>query len=395
VASHPCPAPADLATVFIREVRGLPELTWAEGMHICLPRDILADTGLVETLDNKGQVTISADLRRPAPHHADSLRLRRAFTDRAPTSSRLPFPYHRVPAWLRNGIASLLGRRQKKRAHIWAAFPRWPLDLSADFLADWAAGPAATLAQHGPTPVLLTHDLDSPEGVTNLVHLFLNREERHGARSSNFVVPCAWPLDHGLLGEIRQRGHTLGVHGYDHANRTSFVSAADRLKRLTAGKDMLADYEADGYRAPSLLRTRPLLQDLERFYRFDSSIPTSGGLFPTPNNGCASARPFLLGGLRETPLSLPRDGSLRFFGHRPAEIRDLWIACARTIARSRGVVVLLTHCERRFSGNSGMLQAYEEFLDFIASSAKFRFSSFPEVLSARLPSWSAPAQKIA
>jgi peptidoglycan/xylan/chitin deacetylase (PgdA/CDA1 family) len=352
-------------------------------MHVCLPWFVLTNTGLVESLDERGQVTLTADLSRPAPHHGDTLRLRRAFTDHGPASSRLPFSYHRVPAWLRHGIAFLVGRRQKKRPDIWAAFPRWPLDLSADFLADWAAGPSPSLAAHGPTPVLLTHDLDSPEGVTNLVDLFLEREERHGARSTSFVVPCGWPLDQGLLRAIRQRGHTLGVHGYDHANRTAFVAAAERRRRLSAGKEILSDYGVEGYRAPSLLRTRALLQDLECLYRFDSSIPTSGGLFPTPNNGCASARPFLVDGLAEIPLSMPRDGSLRFFGHGPDEIRDLWIACARTIARSRGVVVLLTHCEKRFSGNPGMLQAYEDFMDFISCSAEFCWSSFTQFMDTR------------
>ena len=44
--------------------------------------------------------------------------------------------------------------------------------------------------------------------------------------------------------------------------------------------------------------------------------------------------------------------------------RDLWIECADLIARSGGVVVLLTHCERRFSGDAGMLDAYRRFLEY-------------------------------
>jgi peptidoglycan/xylan/chitin deacetylase (PgdA/CDA1 family) len=379
VVSHPCPALADLVPVFIREVRGLSELQWAEGMHVCLPEAILVDTGLVDTLDERGHVRLSADLRRPEPELVELLRQRRAFTDQEPTSSRLPFSYHRVPGFVRHLVARLIGRWQKSRQHVWAEFPRWPLDLSADFLADWANG---TAAQHvRPTPVVLTHDIDSPEGLRNLVSRFLHLEEQYQAISTSFVVPCAWPLDHGLLRSIRQRGHMLGVHGYNHANRTSFVAPAERIERLTAGKNVMADYDVEGYRAPSLLRTHALLKDLERFYRFDSSIPTAGGLFPTPNNGCASARPYLLGTLTEIPLSLPRDGSLRFFGHRPPEIRNLWISCARTISRGRGVVVLLTHCEQRFSGNPKMLQAYEEFLSFVASSVNFCFSTFSEVIS--------------
>lgn len=58
----------------------------------------------------------------------------------------------------------------------------------------------------------------------------------------------------------------------------------------------------------------------------------------------------------EIPLSLPRDGSLRFLGHTPKEILSLWKLCANSLADAGGVVVLLTHCESRFSGNPGNAQ---------------------------------------
>src|SRR5262249_52992836 len=151
------------------------------------------------------------------------------------------------------------------------------------------------------------------------------------------------------------RGHEAGVHGFDHSNRTPFAAADERARRLDAAKPLAERYGMVGYRAPSLLRTRRLLRDLSTRYRYDSSIPTSGGPFPVPNNGCASARPFSVEGIAEIPLTLPRDGSLRFLGYQPREIADLWIGCAETIARSGGVVALLTHCERRFTGNARML----------------------------------------
>jgi peptidoglycan/xylan/chitin deacetylase (PgdA/CDA1 family) len=375
--------PPDLVAVEIREVRGLNELRWAEGLRVCLPAAVVAETRLADAGADRGAVTLTADLPRPAVHHVGAIRMRCAFTDKPPMSSRLPFSYHWVPGFIRHQVASFIGRRQRNRADVWAAFPRWPLDLSSDFLADWANGPSTRIAR--PTPVLLTHDLDSPEGVENLLHRFLVLEEKCQARSTSFVVPCAWPLDHGMLREAIQRGHAIGVHGHDHANRTPFAPAAERLARLGAGCQALTAYGAGGYRAPSLLRTRALLEDVARFHPFDSSIPTSGGLFPTPNNGCASARPFAIGSLIEIPLSLPRDGSLRFLGHSAAEISDLWIACARTISQSGGAVVLLTHCEDRFSGNPEMLQAYERFPDFIVASPEFTWSTFEEVLRSHAP----------
>jgi peptidoglycan/xylan/chitin deacetylase (PgdA/CDA1 family) len=309
----------------------------------------------------------------------DRLRLCAAYTDVAPVSSRLPVSYQYVPAWARSLLAGLFGRWQRRREGDWARFPVWPLDLSADFLADALTPQRSSIAQ-GPTPVILSHDLDSPEGLRNLVTDFLEVEEQAGARSVNFVVPCAWPLDHGLLAEVRGRGHEIGVHGYDHSNRTPFAGAEERARRLNAARDFIDRYGVAGYRAPSLLRTRALIEGLRELYRYDSSIPTSGGLFPVPNNGCASARPFELEGMPELPVSLPRDGSLLFLGYRTSEIVRLWIECAETISRSGGVVVLLTHCEARFSGSRELFAAYREFLDFIRSSPRFAFSTPSEVL---------------
>jgi peptidoglycan/xylan/chitin deacetylase (PgdA/CDA1 family) len=333
------------------EPRGEPE--WAAGKTFLVPEERTPDT-------------------------AAALRERRAFTERPPTSSRLPFSYQLVPSRVRDVVARTMGRVLRRRSSSWGQFPRWPLDLSADLVLDLAGDRSPF--EEGPTPVLLTHDLDSAEGLTNLVTRFLDLEERFGARSTSFVVPCGWPLDHGALAGVRERGHVLGIHGYDHANRTPFLPEAERRARLEAARPLRERYGIDGYRAPSLLRTRGLLRDLAAGFRWDASVPTSGGPFPVPNNGCASARPFRLEGIWELPLSLPRDGSLLFLGHAPEEIGELWCSLADEVARSGGVVVLLAHCEERFSGSPAMRGAYERFLEHVASNERFRFATPAEVI---------------
>lgn len=353
-----------------RRVRAGLGPAWAQGLRVSLPASAW------EGLEHRHGDRIAVEA-------VESLRLRAAFTESPPLSSRLPVSYRRVPGWARSLLAGALGRAQRFRESNWAHFPAWPLDLSADFLADALGMPASPFAQ-GPTPVILSHDLDSPEGLANLVRDFLDVEEQAGARSTSYVVPCAWPLDHGLLRAARERGHEIGIHGYDHSNRTPFAAPEERARRLNAARDLIDRYGVLGYRAPSLLRTRALIRGLRELYRYDSSIPTSGGLFPVPNNGCASARPFRFDGLRELPVTLPRDGSLLFLGHRPREIARLWRECADTISRSGGVVVLLTHCEARFSGNPEMLAVYRDFLDQVRSSARFAFSTPSEVLGLRI-----------
>ena len=372
-----------LTRVRVGSVGNRPHAAWAEGLDVHIPRSLL------DRAQWRGAVSADQVLHVPdgpsAVVDADVLQVRehRAFTEVPPASARLPISYQVVPGRVRAMIGSLIGRWNRGRAAQWGAFPRWPVDLSADFLADLVDQPAAprTAAAGAPTPVILTHDIDSPEGLSNLAASFLPLEEAAGARSTNYIVPCAWPVDVAIVADISARGHEVGIHGYDHSNRTPFAEPADRRQRLDAARTVAALHGATGYRAPSLLRTRALVRDLAPRFRYDSSIPTAGGLFPTPNNGCASARPFCIETLTELPVSLPRDGMLRFLGYTPAEIHHLWIECAELIARAGGVVVLLTHCERRFSGQPPMLDAYRRFLDYLSERPqRFAFSTPAGVL---------------
>jgi peptidoglycan/xylan/chitin deacetylase (PgdA/CDA1 family) len=350
---------------------------WATGMRVSLPAPVLERTGWSSALSPAGDLEIGSSSSHITEPDVAGLRERCAFTDRPPLSARLPISYQFVPGWARAMAASAIGRWNRRKVSRWAGFPGWPIDVSADVLNDLGE-PTPDAGLEGLTPVVLTHDIDSPEGLTNLLGRFVPLEEAAGARSTSYVVPCAWPIDHAVLAELVTRGHRVGVHGYDHSNTTAFADAVERARRLDAARPFAERYGVTGYRSPSLLRTRALLKDLDTRYRYDSSIPTSGGLFPVPNNGCATVRPFVVEGIVELPLTMPRDGSLRFLGYSPEEIAALWMECADIVARARGVVVLLTHCERRFSGHPGMVDAYRRFLQFVRDRPE-RFSfSMPE-----------------
>lgn len=361
--------PEALREITIGRVNQPARLEWAEGLTVSLPARLA---------DALAPGVKSGDLRPQKNAFDESLvhelRLHAAFTDQMPASSRLPVSYQLVPPRVRTLIGRLIGVYERRRVESWARFPKWPIDLSADFLGDLLAEDQHRDADDVLTPVWLSHDLDTAEGLRNLTGEFLDIEEAVGARSTNYIVPCDWSIDHALLGEVRERGHEVGVHGYDHSNTTPFCDSDQRQRRLAAAAELIERYDVTGYRAPSLVRTRPLLTDLSAHYRYDSSIPTSGGRFPVPNNGCATARPFLIGSIVELPLSLPRDGSLRFLGHGPQAILDMWKSCADLIRRSRGQVSLLTHCEARFSGNPPMLDAYRRFLDHLKEDGRYRFT---------------------
>jgi len=370
---------AELVRVRI-DSKGLPErVRWAKGMWVNLPAP-LARCVASFAFDEP-------DTRALAHTSANQLRMFAAYTPDPPASARLPINYRRVPGPARRLVARAIGRVQWTRRSSWSRFPGWPIDLSADVAADLGDSPRISFSR---TPVLLTHDIDSAEGLENLVRLFLPIEEAFGARSTNYIVPCAWPLNHALINEVACRGHEIGVHGYDHANRTPFLPAQHRLQRLARGKEFGDCYCAVGYRAPSLLRTKELLADLAALYRYDSSIPTAGGPFPVANNGCASGRPWRIGKIWELPITLPRDGSLQFLGYSPDLIARLWQETAQILARSGAIVSLLTHCEAGFSGNARMLGAYRAFIEFVAASAQFEFVR-PCDLIARIEATREPA----
>ena len=182
---------------------------WAEGVRFKVPADLPARLGW--RVLTSGDVSIDRGAPPVPPGEIPKLRERAAFTEQPPLSARLPISYQRVPGRVRALIGSAIGRRHRGRADRWADFPQWPLDLSADLLFDLSL----PVAPYPPSPakVILTHDIDSSEGLRNLVRCFLPAEEGVGARSTNFIVPCAWPIDEALASEVTARGHEVGVHG--------------------------------------------------------------------------------------------------------------------------------------------------------------------------------------
>ena len=163
---------------------------WAEGQTVKFPADLARDvaSGAVAAGAPQAVALCLAS--------ASALRLQNAFLTRPPRSSHARVNYRLVPGPVRRLIGSAIGRVQRRREAAWAAFPGWPVDLSADVAADLAR---SAPVERRKTPVLLTHDIDSPEGLRNAHRLFAPMEESFGARSTNYVVPCAWPLDVALI----------------------------------------------------------------------------------------------------------------------------------------------------------------------------------------------------
>jgi hypothetical protein len=86
-------------------------------------------------------------------------------------------------------------------------------------------------------------------------------------------------------------------------------------------------------------------------------------------------------GIWELPLSMPRDGSLLFLGYSPDEILKMWIDCAQSIRAAQGIVVLLTHCEARFSGSTEMMRIYRAFIEYLLNEGHYEITLGTKVIA--------------
>nr|NJM00984.1 polysaccharide deacetylase family protein [Desulfobacula sp.] len=351
-------------------------LAWMEGLTFFWPSAFLQ-----EFINAKGNEFASVRINGEA-YRLKTITGKRSHSDIAawvfkdncfftpkPASAKLPFSYNIIPDQIRWLAASTIVRINKSKRQNKMPFPRWPLDLTVDSIEDierCCVECEDIITKKRESSIQLTHDIDTPESLENL-HLFLEIEEKHHVHSTNFIVPRGWKLDFSILEAVKKKGHEIGIHGYNHDNRTPFLSSIKMEARIDEAVELLLDYKIKGYRAPSLLMSAPLMEILGKHFHYDSSIPNSGGFYSSQRNGCMTARPFYYNGILEIPLTLPSDANLLFQNKKEEEILEMWIKLTKIILKSGGTVNLLTHCEKRYSGNKKMLDIYDEYISYLNS----------------------------
>jgi hypothetical protein len=206
--------------------------------------------------------------------------------------------------------------------------------------------------------LILTHDVESAEGLRLAIEL-ADLEEERGLRSSFNIVARWYPIDEGILHELRGRGFELGVHGVYH-DRSMFASRTAFESQLPIVSEMATRIGAVGFRSPATHRIFEWLADLPLAY--DSSVPHSDPFEPIPG-GCCSLWPFFIGNVVELPYTLPQDHTLfTLLGHRST---SLWQDQVERIERLHGLVELLTHPDPGYLGDRSKRALYVEFLEAI------------------------------
>ena len=206
---------------------------------------------------------------------------------------------------------------------------------------------------------MLTHDVESAEGLRLAVEL-ADLEEERGFRSSFNVVGAQYPIDHGIVRELEARGFEIGLHGLHH-DRSLFSSRAEFERQLPGLAEAARELHAEGFRSPATHRVVDWLSELPVAY--DCTMFHSDPYEPQPG-GCCTLWPFALGPLVELPYTLPQDHTLFTLLRQRSPRRGSRQVDA--IDERFGLVQCLSHPDRGYLGDANKRAIYVEFLDGLA-----------------------------
>jgi len=226
--------------------------------------------------------------------------------------------------------------------------------------------------------LVLTHDVDTARGYKRCLSL-ADVEERLGFRSSFNFVPLRYTIDDGLLGELRQRGFEVGVHGLYHDGKY-YETKSEFLERVEKINHYMKKWQCNGYRAPCMLHKLEWFHDLD--IEYDASTFDTDPFEPNPC-GARTIFPFIVtceGTKRqyvEMPYTLPQDFTLFvLMQHRNTEI---WERKLEWVARRGGVSLMNTHPDymnmngKRCGSEEYPVEYYEQFLQHILTGYAGRY----------------------
>lgn len=218
--------------------------------------------------------------------------------------------------------------------------------------------------------VVLTHDVETEDGV-KLVSDLAALEEKYGFRSAWNFIPYKYKTDPGLIAELKDRGHEIGVHGYNHDGRL-FESRRTFDWRSGPINKALEEWSSVGFRAPMVHRNLNWLQALDVDY--DASCFDVDPFQAMPG-GVGSVWPFIAGKFVELPYTLPQDHTLLIsLGETTSRIWEEKLAYLKSLA---GMAMLVTHPD--YLDVPERLRVYEAFLQFLQTQKECWFALPREV----------------
>ena len=202
------------------------------------------------------------------------------------------------------------------RVQAETTFPAWPVEpllvTKVDaYLRATSAGrmPKCHRIAYWPgnarAAFVITHDVEWDAGLRRAPALAALEKEL-GFTSCWNLVPERYPIDWGIVDELRKGGFEIGIHGLKHDGKL-FQSRSLFSQRLQAIHEYARSWGAEGFRSPSTLRNAEWMTAMQ--FKYDSSFPDTDPYEPQ-TGGCCSIWPYFLGSMVELPLTLPQDHTL-------------------------------------------------------------------------------------
>jgi len=206
--------------------------------------------------------------------------------------------------------------------------------------------------------IVLTHDVETGEGF-KFIPRVIELEEKYGFKSSWNIVPFKYPLDKSIIDLIRQNGHEIGIHGYNHDGKL-YYSEKIFTERAQYINDAIERFGAAGFRSPMVHRNLKWLQKLN--IKYDCSCFDYDPFQPFPG-GTGSIWPFIAGRFVELPYTLPQDHTL-FYVLKEKNI-NIWRKKIDWLVSHSGTILSLTHPD--YLAEKDHLEFYEELLKYLKS----------------------------
>jgi peptidoglycan/xylan/chitin deacetylase (PgdA/CDA1 family) len=272
-----------------------------------------------------------------------------------------------IPRRTQISLRRLLAHRTQRDL----SFPSWPIEdgvlsllrfyayclltalgeESSRFRWFWPGGHRAAL--------ILTHDVESSEGLKRVLEI-ADIEQERGFRSLFNIVASQYPIDYGVVRELKDRGFEIGVHGLRH-DRSLFASREAFVRQLPAVEEAVRRLGAQGFRSPSTHRVYEWLGELPVLY--DASMPHSDPFEPQPG-GCCTLWPYTIGDVIELPYTMSQDHTL--FTLLEEHSVDPWLRQVEAIEQRNGLIQCLSHPDPGYLGDADKRALYVELLDALA-----------------------------
>jgi hypothetical protein len=273
--------------------------------------------------------------------------------------------YYKLKPLIPRSVQIALRRRyvahlRERHAHV------WPIDKKAAAKpAGWKGWPEGKRFA-----VVLTHDTDTERGQGRCRDL-MELEKGLGFCSSFNFVPRRYDVCPVLRKTLVENGFEVGVHGLYHDGKY-YESREEFSRRAKLINEYLKDWDAVGFRSPSMLHNLDWIHELD--IEYDASTFDTDPFEPQ-SDGMGTIFPFWVAGKDgqrgyvELPYTLPQD----FLIFVMLEQKDpgIWMKKLDWIAEKGGMVLMNTHPDyMAFGSNSPGIEEfpadyYARFLQYL------------------------------